>query len=500
MMYWHRALKRLNWNIIVNILGYVLLVSAGLMLLPLLVGLLYQEECWISFLYSITLCVIISIPCLSIRVKKTAYFAKDGLIAVGLAWVVVSLIGALPFYLSHQIPHYIDAVFETVSGFTTTGSSVLTDVEALSKSLLFWRSFTHWVGGMGVLVFVLALLPKSNERTMHIMRAEVPGPAIAKLVPRLKKSAMILYSLYMALTIIEVILLALGGMPLFDALVNTFGTAGTGGFAIKNLSIGYYNNGYYEMVITVFMLLFGINFNLYYFLMIRNFKQVFHDEEMRVYIGITLFSILCIALNILPIYESFADCLRYSSFQVASIITTTGFSSTDYNLWPTFSKTILLFLMVIGACAGSTGGGLKVSRVLIIFKKIKLDIQRLIHPQKVNAITLNERIVPEETVNQIMSYFCCYMMITAVIFFLVSLDSFDIETTLSAVLSCLGNIGPGLGLCGPMGNFAAFSDLSKILLSTAMLIGRLEIYPIIIFLSPLFQIHNPLKKQRKIQD
>lgn len=496
-MYWHRALRHLNWRVIANLLGYVLLAAGCLMILPLIVSLIYKEDVWQSFLWSIVICFAVSIPLMRVSTKMSSYFAKDGLIAVGLSWLLVSLFGALPFYFSGEIPSYIDALFETVSGFTTTGSSILTDVEALSYGLLFWRSFTHWIGGMGVLVFVLALLPKSNERTMHIMRAEVPGPTIGKLVPRLKKSAMILYMLYMLLTVIEIVLLLLGKMPLFDALVNTFGTAGTGGFAIKNLSIGAYDNAYYEGIITIFMLLFGVNFNLYYFLMIRDYRQAFKDEEMHVYFGIVAAAIACIMINIYPIYESIADCLRYSSFQVASIITTTGYSSADFNLWPTLSKTILLLLMVVGASAGSTGGGVKVSRMLIIVKKVKLDIQRLIHPQKVNAITLNGRVVQEETVNQIMSFFCCYILIMASCFLIVSLDNFDIETTLTSVFACLSNIGPGLGLCGPMGNFAMFSDLSKLILTAAMLIGRLEIYPIIIFLSPLFHLPKLRKGQRE---
>lgn len=496
-MYWNKALRHLNWDVIFNLLGYVLLATGGMMCIPLLVSLLYDEVCWQAFLYSILLCLILGFPLTKIHAKKQSYFAKDGFIAVGLAWLLVSLFGALPFYISGEIPSYIDSLFETISGFTTTGASILTDIEAMSKGLLFWRSFTHWIGGMGVLVFVLALLPKSNERTMHVMRAEVPGPTIGKLVPRLKKSAMILYTLYMLLSVIEVIFLLIGKMPLFDALVNTFGTAGTGGFAIKNLSIGAYQNPYYEGVITVFMLLFGVNFNLYYFMMIKNFKQIYKDEEMRVYFGIVIAAIVCIMINIYPMYQSVSDSLRYSSFQVASIITTTGYSTVDFNTWPTFSKVILLLLMVVGASAGSTGGGVKVSRMMIIVKKIKLDIQRLIHPQKIQAITLNHRIVEEETVNQIMGFFCCYMMIVAVILLLISLDGFDIETTITSVFACLSNIGPGLGLCGPMGNFSMFSDLSKIVLSAAMLIGRLEIYPIIIFMAPLFRLPRIKSKKKE---
>lgn len=376
-MYWNRAIKHLNWDVILNLLGYVLCATGGLMLLPMIVALLYHEKSWQAFLFSILICLLVGIPLTRIPTKRKSYFAKDGMIAVGLSWIVVSAFGALPFYLSNEIPSYIDCFFETVSGFTTTGSSILTDIEALSQGMLFWRSFTHWVGGMGVLVFVLALLPKSNERTMHVMRAEVPGPTIGKLVPRLKKSAMILYTLYMLLSVIEVLFLLFGGMPLFDALVNTFGTAGTGGFAIKNLSIGYYQNAYFEGVITIFMLLFGVNFNLYYFLMIKNYKQVYKDEEMRVYFGIVIASIIAIMINIYPMYTSIIESFRHSSFQIASIITTTGFSSVDFNTWPSFSKMILLMLMVVGASAGSTGGGVKVSRMLIIVKKRKIRYSKI---------------------------------------------------------------------------------------------------------------------------
>ena len=490
-----KGLFRLNWRVIANMLGNVLWVEGLLLILPLLVTFIYQDGGTMAFLMTIALALMIGVPLSRIKTKKSAYFAKDGMIAVGLSWIAVSMVGALPFYFSGEIPSYIDAFFETVSGFTTTGSSILTDVEALTHGMLFWRSFTHWVGGMGVLVFVLALIPKSNERTMHIMRAEVPGPTIGKLVPRLKQTAMILYQIYMVLTIIETVLLLLGGMPLFDSLCHSFGTAGTGGFGIKATSIGYYDNAYYDAIITIFMILFGVNFNIFYFILIKDFKQAFKDAEMRTYFGIIALSILLIAINILPMYDGFLEAIRYSSFQVGSIITTTGYSSCDFNLWPTFSKIILFLLMFIGASAGSTGGGIKVSRIMIVAKKIKMDLQKLIHPQKVDAITMNGKIVPEETVNQILSFFGCYMLILAFCVLAVSLDGFDFESTVTSVVACLSNIGPGLGVCGPMGSFADFSDLSKIILSGAMLIGRLEIYPILILIVPLYW--KPKKNRQK---
>lgn len=481
-----KGLMRLNWRVIANMLGNVLWVEGILMILPLIVTFIYQDGGSTAFLMAIAIALFIGIPLSRIKAKRASYFAKDGMIAVGLSWIAVSLVGALPFYFSQEIPSYVDAFFETVSGFTTTGSSILTNVEGLTHGMLFWRSFTHWVGGMGVLVFVLALIPKSNERTMHIMRAEVPGPTIGKLVPRLKQTAVILYQIYMVLTIIEVLLLCLGGMPLFDSLCHSFGTAGTGGFGIKNTSIGYYDNAYYDIIITIFMILFGINFNLYYFILIKDFKQTFKDQEMRTYLGIIAIAIICITINILPMYDGIFSAMRHSAFQVGSIITTTGYSSCDFNLWPTFSKIILFLLMFMGASAGSTGGGIKVSRMMIVAKKVKMDLQKLIHPQKIDAITMNGKIVPEETVNQILSFFGCYMLIAAATILVVSLDGFDVESTITSTIACLSNIGPGLGICGPFGSFAYFSPLSKIVLSFAMLIGRLEIYPILILAVPLY--------------
>ena len=496
--YLKHKLHKLNWSVIGNVIGYILIAEAGLLVFPTLVDLIYQEGKFLSYLSVGVVCLILGYLLSRIKVKHNEYFAKEGMIAVGLGWIVVSFFGGLPFFFTNEIPNLFDCFFEAVSGFTTTGSSILKEVETLCHASLFWRSFTHWIGGMGILVFILALLPRSNDRNMHIMRAESPGPTIGKLVPRLKQTAMLLYSMYMGLTIIMVILLLLGKMPLFDALCNTFGTAGTGGFAIKNTSIGWYNNTYYEVIITIFMILFGVNFNMYYFLVIRDFKSVVRNEELRSYLGIIVFSTLCITINILSMYHgNVLTSLRLASFQVGSIITTTGYSSCDYSVWPEFSKMILFLLTIIGASAGSTGGGVKVSRMLIIIKKIKLDIQKLIHPQKVEAITMDGKVVDTETVNQIMAYFCCFICIFGLCLFLVSLDNFDFETTVSAVATCIGNVGPGFGLCGPMGNFSMFSNLSKLVLSFAMLIGRLEIYPIIIFLFPLFRIGSLFKVKKK---
>lgn len=496
--YLKKKLHKLNWEVIRSMIGYVLMAEGALMILPILVSLIYQEVEGKMYILVAAGALIVGYLLSRVKIKRNLYFARDGMVAVGLAWIVVSLVGGLPFYLTREIPSFVDCFFEAVSGFTTTGSSILTEVESLSHVTLFWRSLTHWIGGMGVLVFVLAFLPKSNDHTMHIMRAEAPGPQIGKLVPRLRQTAMILYAMYMGLTIIMVIVLLLFKMPLFDALCNTFGTAGTGGFAIKNTSIGAYNNPSFEIIITIFMILFGINFNMYYFLLIKNVKQVTSNAELKGYLGIIAVAIACITLNILSMYDGDVfKSLRLASFQVGSIITTTGYSSVDYSVWPMFSRAILFFLTFLGACAGSTGGGLKVSRFIIILKKLKLDVQKLIHPNKVEAITMDGKVVENDLVNQIVSFFCCFMMIYVFCCLVVSLDNFDFETTMSSVATCIGNVGPGFGLCGPMGNFSMFSNLSKIVLSFAMLIGRLEIYPILIFIFPLIRLPKILKPKRK---
>lgn len=469
---------------VLRTLGYVLGAESALLLLPLLVAALYREDP-VPFLTPLLALGVCALALCRIRVKEKTIYAREGFLIVSLSWILVSLAGAVPFVLGGAIPSYVDAVFETVSGFTTTGASILTDVESLPRGLLFWRSFTHWIGGMGVLVFIMAVLPLANDRSMHVMRAEVPGPAVGKMVPRARDTAMWLYGIYLGLTLLEVVFLLAGGMPLFDSLVNTFGTAGTGGFAIKNASIGFYNSAYVDGVITVFMLLFGINFNLYFLLLMRDFKQVLKSEELRVYLGVALTAMLLIALNILPQYGGFGVAFRYSAFQVSSIMTTTGFATADYTLWPTFSQTILFLLMILGACGGSTGGGLKVSRAIILVKSLGREVVRLVHPRAVSTVRLDGKRVEAQTVRDVGVFFIAYMFIIAVMTLLISLDGFGFATTFSAVTACMGNIGPGLGAVGPMGNFADFSLASKLLLSLTMLLGRLEIFPLVLFFTPV---------------
>lgn len=397
----------------------------------------------------------------------------------------MSLLGSLPFYISGEIPSYLDALFETVSGFTTTGASILSEVEILSKGILYWRSFTHWLGGMGVLVFVLAVGAfgeSSKGFTMHLLRAESPGPQVGKLVPKMKKTAEILYLIYMILTIVNIVFLLLGGMPLFDSVCTAFGTAGTGGFGIKNDSIASYSS-YIQNVCTVFMLLFGINFSCYYMLLLRQFYSVFKDEELRLYLGIVLGSIVLITLNVRGFYGTLEETVRHAAFQVASIVTTTGFATTDFDLWPSFSKAIILGLMVIGASAGSTGGGFKCARVLIVVKSLRRNLRRAISPQKVQVVRINNHMIDEKVLENTNAYLSAYVIILFISFILVSIDKFSITTNITAVLSCFNNIGPGLEAVGPTCNFGDFSWLSKLVLIFDMLAGRLEIFPILILFS-----------------
>ena len=474
----------MNISMVLRTLGYVLAAEAALLLLPLAVCLIYEEPPW-PFLWTILLLAVGAAGLSFIRPHSRSIFAREGFIIVSFSWILVSLAGALPFVFSGAIPNYVDALFETISGFTTTGASILQNVEILPRGLLFWRSFTHWIGGMGVLVFIMAVLPMAGERSMHVMRAEVPGPSVGKLVPRARHTAILLYSIYLALTIIEVLFLLAGGMPLFDSLVNSFATAGTGGFSIKNASIGFYNSAYVDIVVTVFMLLFGINFNLYFFLLTRDFRQIFKNEELRVYLCVALGSMLLITFNIMPEAGNFASAFRQASFQVSSVMTTTGFSTTDFNLWPQFSRTILFLLMILGACGGSTGGGLKVSRAIILVKRFVRDLVKQVHPRAVGSVRLDGRRVEDKTLHDVGIFFIAYMLIIGFMTLLVSLDGFSLETNLSAVVSCISNIGPGLDIVGPMGNFSGFSMLSKLLLSLTMLLGRLEIFPLLLSLTPI---------------
>lgn len=466
------------------ILGQIAKLEAVLLLLPLAVSLIYREKCALDFLIvaavSFAVGFLLTLICKS---RNRMIFAKEGFVIVALAWIIMSLIGAVPFTLSGEIPSYVDAVFETVSGFTTTGASILTDVESLSHGMLFWRSFTHWIGGMGVLVFIMAIIPSLCDRSIHIMRAEMPGPIVGKLVPKVKQTAKILYLIYIGMTFVEVILLLFGGMSLFDSVLHAFGTAGTGGFGIKADSVAGYN-GYLQWVITIFMLLFGVNFNLYYLLLIKRFKSVFSSSELWCYLAMVALSVTAISFNIYPICGNLSETVRLSAFQVSSVITTTGYSTADFNLWPSLSKGILFILMFTGACAGSTAGGLKISRVMMLFKLIKRELHRMLHPRSVSAVKSEGKTVDDTTLNGVSTYFALYMITIVAIFLILCLEPFGFETNFSAAVSCFNNIGPGFGAVGPMGSFAGYSDVSKVVLSFAMLLGRLEIYPLLLMAFP----------------
>lgn len=475
----------MNIKMVFNTVGRMLKVVAVLLLLPAFVALIYGEKkCLfaflITFICSMAVGVLLSVFC---KAKNKVIFAKEGFAITTLAWVVTALVGAVPFTISGEIPSYVDAIFETVSGFTTTGASILTDVEAMSKSMLFWRSLTHWIGGMGVLVFVMALLPNMSDRSIHIMRAEMPGPIIGKLVPRVKDTAKILYLIYIVLTVVEIALLILGGMPLFDSVVHSLGSAGTGGFAIKADGLASYSP-YCQWVIAIFMLIFGVNFNLYYLLLIKRFSSVIKSGELWAYVSIVVVSVALITTNIMSMCSSFSEALRYSAFQVSSIITTTGYATTDFNLWPDFSKAILVILMFSGGCAGSTAGGFKVARSVILFKNIKCEIKKMIHKRSVSTVHFEGKPIDEMTFNGVNTYLAVYMVCLLGIFLLISLEPFGLETNFTATVSCFNNVGPGLAGVGPMSNYAAYNDFSKLLLSFAMLLGRLEIFPILITLSP----------------
>jgi len=458
----------------------------GLFLIPaLLISLFCGEAAAVQAFLWTELVILVCVVCLHwlCRGAPIAFYAKEGFVCVGISWIVLSLVGSLPFYFSGEIPSYIDSFFEIVSGFTTTGASILPTVEQLSRGITYWRSFSHWLGGMGVLVFLLAFTgDKGQGFTMHLLRAESPGPDVGKLVPKMRKTAAILYIIYCALTVVNILLLWLGGMPLFEAVCHSFGTAGTGGFGIKNDSYASYSP-YLQNVTTIFMLLFGVNFSCYYLLMLRQFRGVFRDEELRLYIAIVVCSIGLIVWNLQGFYGSFEETLRHAAFQVASLMTTTGYATTDFDLWPSFSKTILMSLMVVGACAGSTGGGLKVGRLLLIFKSLKRNIQQVLHPRKVLSVRNNGRIVSEKVLDNTNAYLSAYAIILFLSFLLLSLDGFPTETNFSAVLACFNNIGPGLELVGPTCNFSGFSTLSKLVLILDMLAGRLEIFPILVLFS-----------------
>ena len=477
----------MNYKMMGKFVAQTLFIETLFMLPALAISLFCRDTMAVQG-FLITLGILLAVQGLLFFLCKgapRAFGATEGFVCVSISWIVMSLLGCLPFYLSREIPAYIDAFFEIVSGFTTTGASVVPNVEGLSKGILYWRSFSHWLGGMGVLVFLLAVAPGDGQGkgfTMHLLRAESPGPNVGKLVPKMRKTAAILYIIYIVLTVLNVIFLLCGGMSLFESLCTAFGTAGTGGFGIRNDSLASCSP-YIQYVTTVFMFLFGINFGCYYLLLLRQFKSVFKDEELRLYFGIVITAIALIVLDIRGLYGTLEETIRHAAFQVSSIITTTGFATADFDLWPGFSKTILLALMVIGACAGSTGGGIKVARVLLLFKSLRRNIRQALRPNRVQVIRNNGAVVDEQVLDNTNAYLAAYVIIIIVSVILISVDEFSTTTNISAVLACFNNIGPGLEAVGPTCNFSGFSAFSKIVLSLDMLAGRLEIFPILVLLS-----------------
>ena len=469
----------MNYSMISYILGWIFNFEAAFMLLPGITAIIYRERDGLAFLVTMIICLAIGIPLTRTKRKNRVFHAKEGAVTVALSWLVLSIAGALPFVISGSIPHPVDALFETVSGFTTTGASILSDVESLSHCILLWRSFTHWIGGMGVLVFILCLLPLTGGYHMNLMKAESPGPSVSKLVPKVQSTAKILYTIYILMTVVEMVFLLLGGMPLFDTLCLSFGTAGTGGFGIKNDSIASYST-YNQIVITVFMILFGINFNVYFLFYMKKPKEALRCEEARWYLGIIAASILVITFFVRDFFDSLFLAFHHVAFQVASIITTTGFATVDFNLWPTIPKTILVLLMFIGACAGSTGGGIKVSRVVLLFRSLTKELSQSLHPNQVRKIHFEGRAVDHVVLRSVNVFMAAYILIFAISVLLIGIDNFDLVTNFTAVAATLNNIGPGLELVGPAQNFGLFSNFSKLVLTFDMLAGRLELFPLLL--------------------
>ena len=483
----------MNYRAIGFFTGKVLLIEAALMSLPCLCSIIYHEHDFVFFLITAG---ILFIPGLILGLRQPnnmKMHAKEGFVAVALSWILLSAFGALPFLLSGAIPNYIDCLFETVSGFTTTGATILNDIEKLGHGLLFWRGFTHWIGGMGVLVFILAIIPSSGSNAMFIMRAEVPGPSVGKLSSKIKDTAKTLYILYLILTVFEVVMLCAGGMSFYDALVHSFATAGTGGFSSYNKSVEFFNNPYFEIVIAVFMFLFGMNFNIFYMLIVGKIREALKSEELRVYFFIVLISTICICFDIRGLYSSLSDSLRASFFQVSSIMTTTGFTTTNFNYWPSFSKIFLLLLMFVGGCAGSTAGGLKVARLIVLFKSAKREIKRMAHPHLVSVVTFEEKPLDEKRTSATNLYLTVYFCILIISLLLVSLEKKDVMDIFSSVISCFNNVGPIISTNGPLVNYSNFSVLSKLVLILDMLLGRLELFPILILFLPSIWFKNSNK-------
>ena len=480
----------MNYRVISYILGWVLGLEALFLTVSAAVGGLYGERTALSFLYAALICAALGIPAVVRKPRRMTFFMKEGFVTVALCWIVFSIFGALPFVFSGEIPHFTDALFETVSGFTTTGASVVPDVEALSHCTLFWRSFTHWIGGMGVLVFLLAILPMAGGSQMYLMQAESPGPSVGKLVPKTRHTALILYSLYILLSIAEFVFLLCGGMSAFDAVNTTFATAGTGGFGIRNSSMTDFSP-YIQWVVAVFMMLFGINFNLYFLVLVGRGRQALKSEELRTYLGVIAAATLLIVLNTRTAGVRLGDTVRHAFFQVSSIITTTGFATCDFDLWPSLSKCVLVLLMLIGACAGSTGGGIKISRVLILIKRAGEELHKFIFPNSVTKIRLEKKILDREVIHTTSAFLIVYVFIFAVSTLLVSIEGNDLETCFTAVAATFNNIGPGLSIVGPTRNFGFFSDFTKYVLIFDMLAGRLELFPMLILFSPRTWLKNP---------
>lgn len=473
----------MNYSIVLYILGCVLKFESAFLVLPALVGLIYREHASVSYLTVAVLCLILGVLLTHKKPRSTNLYTREGFVAVALSWIIMSIFGAIPFVLTGDIPFYVDALFETISGFTTTGSSILTDVESISKASLFWRSFSHWIGGMGVFVFIMAILPMMGGSTMNLMKAESPGPSVSKLVPHVKDTAKILYGIYIAITICEATILRALGMPLFDSLTTTFGTVGTGGFGIRNDSIAGYSPAI-QITITVFMILSGINYTAYFYILTGKIKELFKIEEVRWYLAIIFGSVAVITWNVRSLYPTFSETLRHAFFQVGSIITTTGYATTDFDLWPALSKTLLVTLMFIGACAGSTSGGIKVSRILILLKTIRKELSLIIHPRQVKKIRMDGHPVDHETLRSANVFLVVYFVLLLTSMLLISVDEFDFSTNFTSVVTVLNNIGPGLNLVGPTQNFSIFSPFSKFVLMFDMLAGRLELFPMMILLMP----------------
>lgn len=471
----------MNLKLVFKVVGRILQIEAAAMGLPLIVALFYREDPT-PFLWSIAI-VALSGFALAAMSSNQSFYIREGFASVGLIWLITGLVGALPFWFSGYFASFVDCLFESCSGFTTTGASILTNIEALPKGILFWRSFTHWLGGMGVLVLATAVFPSMGIRSHYLTQAESPGPVFSKLVPKQSQSSKILYSIYCVLTLLQVVCLKVAGMPLYDSFIHAFGTAGTGGFSNRNASVGAYGSLAIDLIISVFILLFSLNFAVYFLLLTRKFREVLHSDELRFFLTMVAGATVLISINIRPLYSSLAQTLQYAFFQVCSIISTTGFSSTDWSFWPQFSQAVLVLLMFCGACAGSTGGGIKCSRVLIVLRSIRREVHHIIHPRSVEVVKLDGKVTDEETVRSVLAFVGCYFLVILFSTLIISLDNFSFTVSFTSALTCISNVGPGLELVGPAGNFSTFSALSKVIMSLCMIIGRLEILPVLILLS-----------------